>query len=348
MHPDMIRVVPHAMPKPQRSAEERRTRFRQFLLESVLDLPHREFYERHVDPHLIPGGGELYLGRTTAEIIHTLMVSDPLTAGHAASVAELAETMARELGLGVNPALVRLSGLMHDVWKLNLRDLLNHPTLEELEHLGRFEIYDEFPYRKFIPHAHYRNELRNDANTFFGPEEKQKMYEHPVRGAIWLRSMGFPREVVYGALLHHAYYGFPLHAEPYPTMNLRVPPDPSTPRHVEWVPNHVRFQEIAKAFEYAQPTPMWTTTDEDTLFWLSQIIQFADHTASARERRLYKPSVPQEVLLRRYEKLTMAGRLDPRLLITYERLLFRNGRREPWMRHTIYIKCVDPKKQVYE
>jgi hypothetical protein len=345
--PDMIRVRPHAMREPQRSAEARRTLFGQSLLEFVRELPHREFFMRYVDPHLIPDGGELNLGNTTAEILHSSKFIDPLTAAHAESVGDLAETMVQELGLDLDPALARLSGQAHDVWKLMLVHLLKQPSLELLETLGRFETYDEFPYREFIPYTHYRRELRDDAGTFFGPEEKLEMHEHPIRGALELRKMGFPREVVYGALLHHAYYGFPLHAPPYPTMDLGVP-DPTSAQEYEWLPNHVRFQGITQAFEYADPTPMWTTTDEDTLFQLSQVIQFADYTASARAGRVYKPAVPQEVLLRRYEKLTMAGRLDPRFLSTYERLLSRNGGHEPWMRHTIYIECVDPSRQVYE
>jgi putative nucleotidyltransferase with HDIG domain len=86
------------------------------------DFPTSFFaFEKHCsEPHLPRKGGEFY--RTFIRRVSVLTKSrDPYTAGHQIKVSELAERVAREMGLSADRIEgIRVAGIVHDMGKLSV------------------------------------------------------------------------------------------------------------------------------------------------------------------------------------------------------------------------------------
>jgi putative nucleotidyltransferase with HDIG domain len=106
---------------------------------------------------------------TVSTMANALAARDPYTKGHTERVADLAEQIAREMGLGDSDvAFVRLGGLLHDIGKIG------------------------FPDHLFMPH-----EAKNP------PEMVSRIIKHPTVGAEILQELDFLGPALEFVRSHH-------------------------------------------------------------------------------------------------------------------------------------------------
>ena len=119
--------------------------------------------------------------KTVSAMAHALAARDVYTEGHAARVGNLAEQVARQMGLDEEAAeYVRLGGILHDIGKIGFPDSLFHP------HEGRNspEIV-----REIVKHPRVGVEILHDLD-FLGPS-LEYIYCHHER----LDGKGYPRNL---------------------------------------------------------------------------------------------------------------------------------------------------------
>lgn len=198
------------------TAEDKRlAAYQEFLAR----LPYRREMEMVLDCNMrVARELPIYLGDSTTEILFNLSQEDPITYGHAESVAVLACMLNEEMGIGLEPHEVYVGGLLHDVWKLKLAHLLKQPSLEVMEQQGTFTTDPETEFMYWNPHPESDVPMLYEG-VFFTDEQREEMHIHPVAGGAIVAALGYPQTVIDGPAQHHGYFTF--QGEPYPAIPMR-------------------------------------------------------------------------------------------------------------------------------